>query len=170
MGCCWLSRFHMCFSVIPTQTNGNCPTVLGGFLGFAHRKSLGISINTANFNVFFSSVPFTGSVVFFVGWLILLFCSSAYCLFIFQSLMYLVGMCLYVAAMGNDLAAVLGDLDKSLRTQSATQKAVRVQIHQALAGQIRFHNGIIENAIYQTFCTDSQHNFNIFTPASQFYY
>lgn len=144
--------------------------VLGGFLRLSH-----LSANIykyRKFRCFFSSfsVPFTGSAVFFVGWLILLFCSSAYCLFIFQSLMYLVGMCLYVTAMVNDLAAVLGVLDESLRAQSVTQKAVREKIQQALAYQIRFHNGIIEYAIHLASSTDSHHNFYIFTPQSPNFY
>lgn len=93
---------------------------------------------------FFSS-PLSGNiyVVFFVDWLIQALGTAAYILSILSSLMYYLGMCLYIHTMVDDLKATLIGLEKSLQNQWTNGIATR-QIPLVLAGEIGFHKEIIE--------------------------
>lgn len=91
----------------------------------------------------FRSLTITSYSVFFSGWLLLMICSLGYCIIVFLSVMYFLGMCFYVSAMVDDLAIALDALDKSLRDHSMGY-AARVSIQEGLAREIRFHSEIIE--------------------------
>lgn len=88
-------------------------------------------------------MPLTGCAAFFVLWMLLLASSVAYCLTVFRSIMYFVGMCFYVCAMVDDLAKDLDGFDKSLSRPSA-KRLPQMDIQRDLAQIIRFHNEIIE--------------------------
>lgn len=84
-------------------------------------------------------MPFTGFAVFLAIWLVLLIGTLAYSIIIFQSAMYIVGMCSYVTTMGNDLSKALNDIDESFRVSARTsdhQAALRKEVH--------FHVEVIE--------------------------
>lgn len=62
--------------------------------------------------------------------------SVVYCLIVFRTVMYFLGMGFYVSAMVDDLAAALNDINKSIREQPIEEAA--------FADGIRFHNEMIE--------------------------
>lgn len=61
--------------------------------------------------------------------------------------MYFVGMCLYVSAMMEDLAASLNDFDESFCVELAKHGSSRISYHQAVVNYIRFHSEIIKYAL-----------------------
>lgn len=82
------------------------------------------------------SVPVTGYKDFFFYWFFLMTVSVVYCLIVFRTVMYFLGMGFYVSAMVDDLAATLNDLNRSLQDRSIKESA--------LANGIPFHNKMIE--------------------------
>lgn len=91
----------------------------------------------------FFSIPVVGYFDFFIYWTFLLTVSVVYCLIVFRTVMYFLGMGVYIAAMVDDLTEALGNLDKTLDTHSTTQSN-RVKKKQVLAEEIQFHNDMIE--------------------------
>lgn len=129
----WLSRLRLQFSANLHQANGSYRTDLCEYLAVI--STWFISAVISRFMVS-CSVPVTGYKDFFFYWFFLMTVSVVYCLIVFRTVMYFLGMGFYVSAMVDDLAATLNDLNRSLQDRSIEESA--------LANGIRFHNKMIE--------------------------
>lgn len=94
-------------------------------------------------NASFRSLPITGYLDFLCFWFFIMIAGGSYCLVAFRSVMYFLGVCVYVSGMVEDLSTSLDDLDKRIRDRPIEQTG-RMNSQQALTRAIRFHTDIIE--------------------------
>lgn len=78
--------------------------------------------------------------------------------------MYFLGVCSYVSAMVDDLAAALDGLDTILNNRP-TELAARTGSRQALVTEVRFHNEIVRYSLGRSNFTLSIRSTRRFTQA-----